>query len=203
VAIGQKDSTVRSTVETFRRYGALDYTIVVTAGASDPAPLLYLAPYAGVSMGEEFMYNGQHVLVVYDDLTKQAAAYRELFLLLSRPPGREAFPGDAFYLHSRLLARAAKPSDDKGVGTLTPLPFVETKAGDIFAYIPTNVISITDGQIFLQSDLFFSGVRPAINEGLSVSRVGGSAQIKAMKKVAGTLRLDLASYRELEAFAQF
>lgn len=203
VAIGQKDSTVRSTVETFRRYGALDYTIVVTAGASDPAPLLYLAPYAGVSMGEEFMYNGQHVLVVYDDLTKQAAAYRELSLLLRRPPGREAFPGDVFYLHSRLLERAAKLSDDKGGGSLTALPFVETQAGDISAYIPTNVISITDGQIFLQSDLFFSGVRPAINAGLSVSRVGGSAQIKAMKKVAGTLRLDLASYRELEAFAQF
>ncbi|SHH59773.1 MULTISPECIES: F0F1 ATP synthase subunit alpha [Virgibacillus] len=203
VAIGQKDSTVRGTVETFRRYGALDYTIVVSAGASDPAPLLYLAPYAGVAMGEEFMYNGKHVLVVYDDLSKQAVAYRELSLLLRRPPGREAFPGDVFYIHSRLLERAAKLSDAKGGGSLTALPFVETQAGDIAAYIPTNVISITDGQIFLQSDLFFSGVRPAINAGLSVSRVGGSAQIKAMKKVAGTLRLDLASYRELQAFAQF
>ncbi len=203
VAIGQKESTVRSTVETFRRYGALDYTIVVSAGASDPAPLLYLAPYAGVYMGEEFMYNGKHVLVVYDDLSKQAVAYRELSLLLRRPPGREAFPGDVFYLHSRLLERAAKLSDALGGGSLTALPFVETQAGDISAYIPTNVISITDGQIFLQSDLFFSGVRPAINPGLSVSRVGGSAQIKAMKKVAGTLRLDLASFRELEAFSQF
>src|SRR5699024_6525993 len=203
VAIGQKESTVSSTVETFRRYGALDYTIVVSAGASDPAPLLYLAPYAGVSMGEEFMYNGKHVLIVYDDLSKQAAAYRELSLLLRRPPGREAFPGDVFYLHSRLLERAAKLNDDLGGGSLTALPFVETQAGDISAYIPTNVISITAGQIFLQSDLFFSGVCPAINAGLSVSRVGGSAQIKAMKKVAGTLRLDLASFRELEAFAQF
>jgi len=203
VAIGQKESTVRGTVETFRRYGALDYTIVVSAGASDPAPLLYLAPYAGVSMGEEFMYNGKHVLVVYDDLSKQATAYRELSLLLRRPPGREAFPGDVFYLHSRLLERAAKLNDDLGGGSLTALPFVETQAGDISAYIPTNVISITDGQIFLQSDLFFSGVRPAINPGLSVSRVGGDAQIKAMKKVAGTLRLDLAAFRELEAFAQF
>ncbi|MEJ8778363.1 F0F1 ATP synthase subunit alpha [Pseudogracilibacillus sp. ICA-222130] len=203
VAIGQKDSTVRGTVETFRRYGALDYTIVVSAGASDPAPLLYLAPYAGVAMGEEFMYNGKHVLVVYDDLSKQAVAYRELSLLLRRPPGREAFPGDVFYLHSRLLERAAKLNDDLGGGSLTALPFVETQAGDISAYIPTNVISITDGQIFLQSDLFHSGVRPAINAGLSVSRVGGDAQIKAMKKVAGTLRLDLAAFRELEAFAQF
>lgn len=203
VAIGQKESTVRETVETFRRYGALDYTIVVSAGASDPAPLLYLAPYAGVSMGEEFMYNGKHVLVVYDDLSKQAVAYRELSLLLRRPPGREAFPGDVFYLHSRLLERAAKLNDELGGGSLTALPFVETQAGDISAYIPTNVISITDGQIFLQSDLFFSGVRPAINPGLSVSRVGGDAQIKAMKKVAGTLRLDLAAFRELEAFAQF
>ncbi|UFT98946.1 F0F1 ATP synthase subunit alpha [Radiobacillus kanasensis] len=203
VAIGQKESTVRGTVETLRKHGALDYTIVVSAGASDPAPLLYLAPYTGVSMGEEFMFNGKHVLVVYDDLSKQAAAYRELSLLLRRPPGREAFPGDVFYLHSRLLERAAKLSDAKGGGSLTALPFVETQAGDISAYIPTNVISITDGQIFLQSDLFFSGVRPAINPGLSVSRVGGSAQIKAMKKVSGTLRLDLASYRELESFAQF
>ncbi|MCD5324072.1 MULTISPECIES: F0F1 ATP synthase subunit alpha [Pontibacillus] len=203
VAIGQKESTVRGTVETLRKHGALDYTIVVTASASQPAPLLYLAPYAGVSMGEEFMYNGKNVLVVYDDLSKQAAAYRELSLLLRRPPGREAFPGDVFYLHSRLLERAAKLSDAKGGGSLTALPFIETQAGDISAYIPTNVISITDGQIFLQSDLFFSGVRPAINAGQSVSRVGGSAQIKAMKKVAGTLRLDLASFRELEAFAQF
>ena len=203
VAIGQKESTVRGTVETFRRYGALDYTIVVSAGASDPAPLLYLAPYAGVAMGEEFMYNGKHVLIVYDDLSKQAVAYRELSLLLRRPPGREAFPGDVFYLHSRLLERAAKLNDELGGGSLTALPFVETQAGDIAAYIPTNVISITDGQIFLQSDLFFSGVRPAINPGLSVSRVGGDAQIKAMKKVAGTLRLDLAAFRELESFAQF
>lgn len=203
VAIGQKESTVRATAETLRKFGAMDYTIIVTASASQPAPLLYLAPYAGVAMGEEFMYNGKHVLVVYDDLSKQAAAYRELSLLLRRPPGREAYPGDVFYLHSRLLERAAKLSDAKGGGSLTALPFVETQAGDISAYIPTNVISITDGQIFLQADLFHSGVRPAINPGLSVSRVGGSAQIKAMKKVAGTLRLDLASYRELEAFAQF
>lgn len=203
VAIGQKESTVRGAVETLRKYGALDYTIVVTAAASQPAPLLFLAPYAGVSMGEEFMYNGKHVLVVYDDLSKQAAAYRELSLLLRRPPGREAYPGDVFYLHSRLLERAAKLSDALGGGSITALPFIETQAGDVSAYIPTNVISITDGQIFLQSDLFFSGVRPAINAGLSVSRVGGSAQIKAMKKVSGTLRLDLASYRELEAFAQF
>ncbi len=203
VAIGQKESTVRNAVETLRKHGALDYTIVVTASASQPAPMLFLAPYAGVTMGEEFMFNGKHVLIVYDDLSKQAAAYRELSLLLRRPPGREAFPGDVFYLHSRLLERAAKLSDEKGAGSITALPFVETQAGDISAYIPTNVISITDGQIFLQSDLFFSGVRPAINAGLSVSRVGGSAQIKAMKKVSGTLRLDLAAYRELEAFAQF
>ncbi|WP_377887428.1 F0F1 ATP synthase subunit alpha [Alkalihalobacillus sp. R86527] len=203
VAIGQKESTVRGVVETLRKQGALDYTIVVTASASQPAPLLFLAPYAGVTMGEDFMYNGKHVLVVYDDLTKQASSYRELSLLLRRPPGREAYPGDVFYVHSRLLERAAKLSDAKGGGSLTALPFIETQAGDVSAYIPTNVISITDGQIFLQSDLFFSGVRPAVNAGLSVSRVGGSAQIKAMKKVAGTLRLDLASYRELEAFAQF
>lgn len=203
VAIGQKESTVAGVVETLRQHGALDYTIVVTASASQPAPLLFLAPYAGVSMGEHFMYNGKHVLVIYDDLTKQASAYRELSLLLRRPPGREAYPGDVFYLHSRLLERAAKLSDAKGGGSLTALPFIETQAGDVSAYIPTNVISITDGQIFLQSDLFFSGVRPAVNAGLSVSRVGGSAQINAMKKVAGTLRLDLASYRELEAFAQF
>ncbi|MFT4415411.1 F0F1 ATP synthase subunit alpha [Fredinandcohnia humi] len=203
VAIGQKESTVRGVVETLRKNGALDYTIVVTASASQPAPLLFLAPYAGVTMGEEFMYNGKHVLLVYDDLTKQASAYRELSLLLRRPPGREAYPGDVFYLHSRLLERAAKLSDAKGGGSLTALPFIETQAGDVSAYIPTNVISITDGQIFLQSDLFFSGVRPAVNAGLSVSRVGGSAQVNAMRKVSGTLRLDLASYRELEAFAQF
>ncbi|KXH83984.1 F0F1 ATP synthase subunit alpha [Sporosarcina sp. HYO08] len=203
VAIGQKESTVRGVVETLRKNGALDYTIVVTASASQPAPLLFLAPYTGVTMAEEFMFQGKHVLVVYDDLSKQAAAYRELSLLLKRPPGREAYPGDVFYLHSRLLERAAKLNDTLGAGSITALPFVETQAGDISAYIPTNVISITDGQIFLQSDLFFSGVRPAINAGLSVSRVGGSAQIKAMKKVAGTLRLDLAAYRELEAFAQF
>ena len=203
VAIGQKESTVRATVETLRKNGALDYTIIVTAGAADPAPLLYISPYAGVSMAEEFMFNGKNVLIVYDDLTKQAAAYRELSLLLRRPPGREAFPGDVFYLHSRLLERAAKLNDDLGGGSITALPFIETQAGDISAFVPTNVISITDGQIFLQSDLFHSGVRPAINAGLSVSRVGGSAQIKAMKKVAGTLRLDLAAYRELEAFAQF
>ena len=203
VAIGQKESTVAGVVDTLRKHGALDYTIIVTASASQPAPLLYLAPYAGVTMGEEFMYNGKHVLVIYDDLTKQASAYRELSLLLRRPPGREAYPGDVFYIHSRLLERAAKLSDARGAGSLTALPFIETQAGDVSAYIPTNVISITDGQIFLQSDLFFSGVRPAVNAGLSVSRVGGSAQVKAMKKVAGTLRLDLASYRELEAFAQF
>lgn len=203
VAIGQKDSTVRANVEKLRQAGALDYTIVVSASAADPAPLLYIAPYSGVTMGEEFMFNGKHVLIVYDDLTKQAAAYRELSLLLRRPPGREAYPGDVFYLHSRLLERAAKLNDDLGGGSITALPIIETQAGDISAYVPTNVISITDGQIFLQSDLFFSGVRPAINAGQSVSRVGGSAQIKAMKKVAGTLRLDLVSYRELESFAQF
>ncbi|MDO5376181.1 F0F1 ATP synthase subunit alpha [Staphylococcus rostri] len=203
VAIGQKESTVRASVEKLRQAGALDYTIVVSASAAQPAPMLYIAPYAGVSIAEEFMFNGKHVLIVYDDLTKQAAAYRELSLLLRRPPGREAYPGDVFYLHSRLLERAAKLNDELGGGSITALPFVETQAGDISAYVPTNVISITDGQIFLQSDLFFSGIRPAINAGLSVSRVGGSAQIKAMKKVAGTLRLDLASYRELESFAQF
>ncbi|AIC96260.1 MULTISPECIES: F0F1 ATP synthase subunit alpha [Shouchella] len=203
VAIGQKESTVSGVVETLRQRGALDYTIVVSAGASDPAPMLYLAPYTGVSMAEEFMYDGKHVLVIYDDLSKQAAAYREMSLLLRRPPGREAFPGDVFYLHSRLLERAAKLNDDLGGGSITALPFIETQAGDVSAYIPTNVISITDGQVFLQSDLFHSGVRPAVNPGISVSRVGGSAQIKAMKKVAGTLRLDLAAYRELEAFSQF
>ncbi|MBF7016576.1 F0F1 ATP synthase subunit alpha [Staphylococcus durrellii] len=203
VAIGQKDSTVRANVEKLRQEGALDYTIVVSASAADPAPLLYIAPYAGVTIGEEFMFDGKDVLIVYDDLTKQASAYRELSLLLRRPPGREAYPGDVFYLHSRLLERAAKLNDELGGGSITALPIIETQAGDISAYVPTNVISITDGQIFLQSDLFFSGVRPAINAGQSVSRVGGSAQIKAMKKVAGTLRLDLASFRELESFAQF
>ncbi|WP_139491088.1 F0F1 ATP synthase subunit alpha [Brevibacillus dissolubilis] len=203
VAIGQKQSTVAGVVETLRKHGALEYTIVVSATASDPAPLLYLAPYAGVAMGEYFMYKGQHVLCVYDDLSKQAAAYRELSLLLRRPPGREAYPGDVFYLHSRLLERAAKLSDDLGAGSLTALPFIETQAGDVSAYIPTNVISITDGQIFLETDLFNAGQRPAVNAGISVSRVGGSAQIKAMKKVAGPLRLDLAQYRELAAFAQF
>lgn len=203
VAIGQKQSTVAQVVETLRRHNAMEYTIIVTASASEPSPLLFLAPYAGCSMGEYFMYKGEHVLIIYDDLSKQAAAYRELSLLLRRPPGREAFPGDVFYLHSRLLERAAKLSDDLGGGSLTALPFIETQAGDISAYIPTNVISITDGQIFLESDLFYSGQRPAVNVGLSVSRVGGSAQIKAMKKVAGTLRLDLAQYRDLAAFAQF
>jgi F-type H+-transporting ATPase subunit alpha len=203
VAIGQKDSTVRAQVETLRKYGAMDYTIIVSAGASQPAPMLYIAPYAGTAMGEEFMFNGKHVLIVYDDLSKQADAYRELSLILRRPPGREAYPGDVFYLHSRLLERAAKLSDELGGGSMTALPFIETKAGDVSAYIPTNVISITDGQIFLDSDNFYSGVRPAIDAGTSVSRVGGDAQIKAMKKVAGTLRLDLSSYRELESFAQF
>jgi F-type H+-transporting ATPase subunit alpha len=203
VAIGQKQSTVAHVVEKLRQHGALDYTIVVVASASDPAPLLFLAPYAGCAMGEYFMYNGGHVLCVYDDLSKQAAAYRELSLLLRRPPGREAYPGDVFYLHSRLLERAAKLSDAKGGGSLTALPFIETQAGDISAYIPTNVISITDGQIFLESDLFHSGIRPAISVGTSVSRVGGAAQIKAMSKVSGTLRLDLSQYFELQAFAQF
>ncbi len=203
VAIGQKDSTVRSQVETLRKFGAMDYTIVVSAGPSEPAPLLYIAPYAGAAMGEEFMYNGKHVLIVYDDLSKQADAYRELSLILRRPPGREAYPGDIFYTHSRLLERAAKLSDALGGGSMTALPIIETKAGDVSAYIPTNVISITDGQIFLDSDSFYSGVRPAIDAGTSVSRVGGDAQVKAMKKVAGTLRLDLASYHELESFAQF
>lgn len=203
VAIGQKQSTVVSLVETLRRNGALDYTIVVTASASEPSPMLWLAPYAGCAMGEYFMYKGEHVLIVYDDLSKQAAAYRELSLLLRRPPGREAYPGDVFYLHSRLLERSAKLSDALGAGSMTALPFIETQAGDVSAYIPTNVISITDGQIFLESDLFYSGQRPAVNVGISVSRVGGSAQIKAMKKVAGTLRLDLAQYRELAAFAAF
>lgn len=203
VAIGQKESTVRTQVETLRQYGALDYTIVVTASASQPSPLLFLAPYTGVAMAEEFMYQGKHVLIVYDDLSKQAVAYRELSLLLRRPPGREAFPGDVFYLHSRLLERSAKVSDELGGGSITALPFIETQAGDISAYIATNVISITDGQIFLGDGLFNAGIRPAIDAGSSVSRVGGAAQIKAMKKVAGTLRIDLASYRELEAFTKF
>lgn len=203
VAIGQKESTVRTQVETLRQYGALDYTIVVTASASQPSPLLFLAPYTGVAMAEEFMYQGKHVLIVYDDLSKQVVAYRELSLLLRRPPGREAFPGDVFYLHSRLLERSAKVSDELGGGSITALPFIETQAGDISAYIATNVISITDGQIFLGDGLFNAGIRPAIDAGSSVSRVGGSAQIKAMKKVAGTLRIDLASYRELEAFTKF
>lgn len=203
VAIGQKESTVAGVYETLKSHGAMDYSIIVSASASEPSPLLYLAPYAGVTIAEEFMFAGKDVLVVYDDLTKHATAYRELSLLLRRPPGREAFPGDVFYLHSRLLERAAKLSDALGGGSITALPIIETQAGDISAYIPTNVISITDGQIFLQSDLFHSGVRPAINAGLSVSRVGGAAQTKAIKKVSGTLRLDLASFRELEAFTQF
>jgi F-type H+/Na+-transporting ATPase subunit alpha len=203
VAIGQKESTVANVVSTLEKYGAMEYTIVVTASASESAPLQYIAPYAGVAMGEEFTYAGGHVLCVYDDLSKHANAYRQLALLLRRPPGREAFPGDVFYLHSRLLERACKLSDEKGGGSLTALPFIETQAGDVSAYIPTNVISITDGQIFLESDLFYSGVRPAINVGISVSRVGGNAQIKAMRQVAGRLRLDLAQYRALAAFAQF
>lgn len=203
VAIGQKASTVAQVVEKLRAYGAMDYTVVVNASASDPAAMQYLAPYTGVAIGEYFRDNGRHALTVYDDLSKQAAAYREISLLLRRPPGREAYPGDVFYLHSRLLERAAKMSDARGAGSLTSLPIIETQAGDISAYIPTNVISITDGQIFLESDLFNSGVRPAINVGNSVSRVGGSAQIKAMKQVAGTLRIDLAQFRELAAFAQF
>ena len=203
VAIGQKASTVSEVVETLRENGALEYTVVVNASASDPAPFQYIAPYAGAALGAYWMYEGDSALVVYDDLSKQAVAYREISLLLRRPPGREAYPGDVFYLHSRLLERAAKLSDELGGGSLTALPIIETKGGDISAYIPTNVISITDGQIFFESELFFSGVRPAINVGVSVSRVGGNAQIKAMKKVAGRLRLDLAQYRALEAFAQF
>ncbi|MDQ3280323.1 MAG: F0F1 ATP synthase subunit alpha [Acidobacteriota bacterium] len=203
VAIGQKKSTVAQIVKTLEEYGAMDYTIIVNASASEAAPLQYLAPYAGCAMGEYFMYNGQHALVIYDDLSKHAAAYREISLLLRRPPGREAYPGDVFYLHSRLLERASKLSDARGGGSLTALPIIETQAGDVSAYIPTNVISITDGQIFLETDLFHSGVRPAINVGISVSRVGGSAQVRAMRSVSGTLRLDLAQYRELAAFAQF
>ena len=203
VAIGQKESTVNGVVETFKKHGAMDYTVVVSASASQPAPMLYISPYTGVTIAEEFMMQGKHVLIIYDDLSKQAAAYRELSLLLGRPPGREAYPGDVFYLHSRLLERAAKLNDELGGGSITALPFIETQAGDLSAYVATNVISITDGQIFLKANYFHSGIRPAIDAGLSVSRVGGAAQIKAMKKVAGTLRLDLASYRELEAFAQF
>ncbi|MBK0348180.1 F0F1 ATP synthase subunit alpha [Aerococcaceae bacterium zg-ZJ1578] len=203
VAIGQKESTVKNIVNTLQSFGAMEYTIVMSASASQPAPLLYLAPYAATAMAEEFMYSGKHVLIIYDDLSKQAAAYREMSLLLKRPPGREAYPGDVFYLHSRLLERSAKLSDALGGGSITSLPIVETQAGDISAYIPTNIISITDGQIFLESDLFHSGVRPAINAGLSVSRVGGAAQLKPMKQVSGTLRIDLASFRELEAFSQF
>lgn len=203
VAIGQKQSTVAQAVKKLEEYGAMDYTIVVSAGASDPATLQYLAPYAGCTMGEYFRDNARHALIIYDDLSKHAVAYREISLILRRPPGREAYPGDVFYLHSRLLERASKLNDELGAGSLTALPIIETQAGDVSAYIPTNVISITDGQIFLETNLFNSGVRPAINVGLSVSRVGGSAQIKAIKKVSGTLRLDLAQYRELQAFAQF
>ena len=203
VAIGQKESTVSSVIETLKNYGAMKYSIVVSASASLPAPLLYLAPYTGVTIAEEFMYSGKDVLIIYDDLSKHAVAYRTMSLLLKRPPGREAFPGDVFYLHSRLLERAAKLNDKLGGGSITALPIIETQAGDISAYIPTNVISITDGQIFLQTEMFYSGIRPAVNAGLSVSRVGGAAQIKAVKQVSGTLRLDLASYRELEAFTQF
>ncbi|UCD83740.1 MAG: F0F1 ATP synthase subunit alpha [Deltaproteobacteria bacterium] len=203
VAIGQKKSTVARVVDKLRSFGAMDYTIVVSATASDPAPLQYIAPYCGVSIGEYFRDGGKHALVIYDDLSKHAVAYRQLSLLLRRPPGREAYPGDVFYLHSRLLERAAKLNDDHGGGSLTALPIIETQAGDVSAYIPTNVISITDGQIYLETDLFYSGIRPAINVGISVSRVGGSAQIKAMKQIAGTLRLDLAQYREMEVFAQF
>jgi len=203
VAVGQKRSTVARVVKTLEQHDAMKYTIVVSASASDPAPMQFIAPYAGCAMGEYFRDNGQHCLIVYDDLSKQAAAYRQLSLLLRRPPGREAYPGDVFFLHSRLLERSAKVSDELGAGSMTALPIIETQAGDVSAYIPTNVISITDGQIFLETDLFYSGVRPAINVGLSVSRVGGAAQIKAMKQVAGKLRLDLAQYREMAAFAQF
>ncbi|MCL6612905.1 MAG: F0F1 ATP synthase subunit alpha [Peptococcaceae bacterium] len=203
VAVGQKQSTVANVVQKLTDTGSMEYTIVVSATASDPAPLLFIAPFAGAAMGEEFMHQGKHVLIVYDDLSKQAAAYRELSLLLRRPPGREAYPGDVFNLHSRLLERACKLSDAEGAGSMTALPIIETQAGDVSAYIPTNVISITDGQIYLEADLFYAGQRPAVNVGLSVSRVGGAAQIKAMRAVAGSLRLDLAQYRELAAFAQF
>jgi len=203
VAIGQKESTVADVVRKLREHGAMDYTTVVCAAASDSAPMLYIAPYAGAAIGEYFMYQGRDVLVVYDDLSKQAAAYREISLLLQRPPGREAYPGDVFYLHSRLLERAARLHDDLGGGSMTALPIIETQAGDISAYIPTNVISITDGQIFLETSLFYAGIRPAVNVGLSVSRVGGAAQLGAMKQVAGRLRMELAQYRELATFAQF
>lgn len=203
VAVGQKKAAVAQVVDILRKYGAMEYTTVISATAADPAAMQFIAPYAGCAMGEYYRDNGKHALIIYDDLSKQAVAYRQMSLLLRRPPGREAFPGDVFYLHSRLLERAAKMSDDKGAGSLTALPIIETQAGDVSAYIPTNVISITDGQVYLEPDLFYAGVRPAINVGLSVSRVGGSAQVKAMKKVAGTLRLDLAQYRELAAFAQF
>ncbi len=203
VAIGQKQSTVASVVDRLKKAGAMEYTTVVMAGASEPAPLQFIAPYTGVTMAEHYLHSGQHALIIYDDLSKQAVAYRQMSLLLRRPPGREAYPGDVFYLHSRLLERACKINDDLGAGSITALPIIETQAGDVSAYIPTNVISITDGQIFLESDLFNSGVRPAVNVGISVSRVGGSAQTKAMKKVAGKLRLELAQYRELAAFAQF
>lgn len=203
VAVGQKASTVAGVIQVLEDHGAMDYTIVVSATASDPAPLLYIAPFAGAAIGEEFMEQGKHVLIIYDDLSKQAAAYRELSLLLRRPPGREAYPGDVFNLHSRLLERACKLNDELGGGSMTALPIIETQAGDVSAYIPTNVISITDGQIYLEPDLFYAGIRPAVNVGLSVSRVGGAAQVKAMKQVAGRLRLDLAQYRELAAFAQF
>ena len=202
-AVGQRAGKVANVVETFREHGAMEYTIVVAANASDPAPMQYIAPYGATALAEHFMWQGKHTLVIYDDLTKQAQSYRQLSLVLRRPPGREAYPGDVFYLHSRLLERAAKLSDEEGGGSLTALPIIETQAGDVSAYIPTNVISITDGQIYLEPDLFYSGVRPAVNVGISVSRVGGSAQIKAMRKVAGRLRLDLAQFRELEAFAQF
>lgn len=203
VAVGQKRSTVAQVVKTLKDYGAMDYTIVVAATASDPAPMQYIAPYSGCAMGEYFRDNGMHAVIFYDDLSKQATAYRQMSLLLRRPPGREAYPGDVFYLHSRLLERAAKMSDDKGAGSLTALPVIETQAGDVSAYIPTNVISITDGQIFLETNLFYQGVRPAVNVGISVSRVGSAAQIKAMKQVAGTMKLDLAQYREMASFAQF
>jgi len=203
VAIGQKNSSVAQTVSTLSEHAALDYTVVVVASAGDPAPFKYLAPYSGCAMGQHWMENGEHVLIVYDDLSKQAEAYRQVSLLLRRPPGREAYPGDVFYLHSRLLERAAKLSDAMGGGSMTALPIIETKAGDISAYIPTNVISITDGQVFLESDLFYSGVRPAINVGNSVSRVGGAAQVRAMRTVSGTLKIDLAQFRELESFATF
>jgi F-type H+-transporting ATPase subunit alpha len=202
VAVGQKDSSVALVIEALRKAGAMDYTTVIVSGASAPAPLQYVAPYAGTAMAEYFMFNGQHALIVYDDLSKQAVAYRQLSLLMRRPPGREAYPGDVFYCHSRLLERSAKLSKEMGGGSLTSLPIIETLEGEVSAYIPTNVISITDGQIYLQPDLFFAGIRPAMNVGISVSRVGGAAQIKAMKKVAGGLRLDLASFRELAAFAQ-